>query len=378
MKAAIVHDYLYTYGGAERVLEALVEMYPEATVYVSWVDWKWLKANKPEWKRWNLGTTWFQWVPFKKVLTSPLRFLAPWVWNSLDLREYDLIISSSAWFVTRGFLKKKKGAKEICYCHTPPRYLYGFETSREWKKNWLVRVYATIVNPFMRFYDFRSAKRVDQFVTNSENTRRRIDKFYRRKAKVIFPPVRDFYQGLTLVKNLVKNGDYYLMVNRLVRMKRIDVAIEAMRRVGCTVNLKIVGTGPDEKRLKELARGLSNIEFLGYVDDKKLSQLYARCKAVIYLARDEDFGITPVEAMQHGRPVIGIDSGGVRESVIDGKTGVLMEKGDAGELVDVIKKNKVRNLAEKDIKKQAEKFSRRKFKKEFGGVVELVYGKGRT
>jgi len=300
----------------------------------------------------------------------------------MNLSQYDLIISSSAWFVTRGFKKKKEGAREVCYCHTPPRYLYGFETSKDWKKNWLVRAYATLVNPFMRVYDFRAAQRVDQFVTNSENTKSRIAKFYRQDARVVYPPVgsdKDYK-----VRNFVKDDGYYLMVNRLVRMKRIDVAVEVFGKLEGD-KLKIVGTGPDEKRLKGLAEGKDNIEFLGYVDDEKLSELYAKCRAVIYLAIDEDFGITPVEAMQSGKPVIGVNSGGVKESVVDPSTGsgqvatgILMKNGGVNELVGEIKDFGKKKFDKKEILNQAEKFSKKRFIKEFGKLVELEYGKKRA
>src|SRR3989337_4076415 len=192
MKVALVHDYLNECGGAERVLEALCEIFPKAPIYTAFY-----KKGSPAYLRFKskkIITSWVQNVPFfASKLHSPLRFLAPLIWNSFDFSQYDLVITSSSWYVTKGVVKRKttndkRGTIEICYCHTPPRYLYGYPTSINWQKYWPVRVYALLVNHFMRVYDFEAAQRVDYFIANSKEVAARIKKFYRRASKVIYPP----------------------------------------------------------------------------------------------------------------------------------------------------------------------------------------------
>ena len=205
MKVALVHDFLNEFGGAERVLEALAEVFPKAPIYTAFykegspaykrfVDTKSFSSNK-RFKGRKIITSWTQNVPFfASRLHSPLRFLAPLIWNSFDFSKYDLVITSSSWYVTKGVVKRKttndeRKTIEICYCHTPPRYLYGYPTSVNWQKYSPVRVYALLVNHFMRVYDFEAAQRVDYFIANSREVAARIKKFYRRDSKIISPPI---------------------------------------------------------------------------------------------------------------------------------------------------------------------------------------------
>lgn len=429
MKIALVHDYLYTYGGAERVLEALCEIWPKASIFTAWVDWQWLKnlftesTIPPKTKVFRragasrvkqIRTSWFDKVPFKKQLCSPLRFLAPKIWSSFDFSEYDVVISSSAWYMSKGVslgkLKTKnkklnthiKDAKinktqktinnqqlainnyplHICYCHTPPRYLYGYPTATNYKKYWWGRMYANIVNPFMRYYDFKSSQTVDYFICNSKEVQRRIWKFYRRKAKVIYPPSLrrslqsegELHQASARQSppEVLKTGSYFLMVNRLVKPKNVDLGIKVCKKL--KVNLKIAGTGPEEERLKKLAGNSSFIEFLGYVDDEELNQLYRNCKAVLYLAEEEDFGITPVEAMSFGKPVIALRSGGIVESVIEGKTGWFIDQLSVNSLIGSLKGLRFKKFKKEDCQRQAKKFSKERFKREIKKFVEEKLG----
>ncbi len=363
LKIALIHDYLFEYGGAERVLEAIHEIWPKARLYTAFVDWAWVRKNKKSWLRWSIKESWFSRVPAHKQLCSPLRFLAPWIWENFDLRAYDLVISSSAWFICKGVIVHP-GALHFCYCHTPPRYLYGYPESG--RQNCLTRFYGRLVNPFMRRYDFLTSKRVDYFICNSRNVQQRIKKFYQREAKVIYPPVTITKPPLKTQKPKI---DYYLMVNRLVGPKRVDLAIEACKKLA--LNLKIVGEGKAESALKALASSDPHIEFLGYLDDQQLAALYQNCRAVLYLAEEEDFGITPVEAMSFGKPVIALRSGGITESVVDGKTGFFIERPNLDELIEALKKF---NLNFSKIKpaaclRQAQKFSKERFKKELVSFV---------
>ncbi len=374
MKVALIHDYLFAYGGAERVLEALHEIWPDAPVFTAFVDWDWVGKNRKEWLNWKIIPSWFQRFPFHQQLCSALRFLAPWIWESFDLSGFDLVVSSSAWFISKGLITYPKTA-HVCYCHTPPRYLYGYPESI--RKNWLARVYATLVNPFMRRYDFLTSQRVDYFICNSKEVQRRIKKFYRREAKVIYPPIlaRSRWQVAGGKRKTTSHKPpatgYYLMVNRLVWPKRVDLAIRTCKKL--KLNLKIVGEGKAEKELKKLAEGSPFIEFLGYVSDERLSQLYSNCKAVLYLGEEEDFGITPVEAMAYGKPVIALRSGGIPESVIEGKTGIFIDKPSVEELIKVLKKfndSNYQTISPEQCIRQARKFNKERFKREIKKFVE--------
>jgi len=447
-KIALVHDYLITYGGAERVLEALHEIWPDAPIYTAWADHKWLNKNllfqhtivsekgKKKKKRIKIICSWFDKIPFKKLLCSPLRFLAPLIWKDIakkiEKENFNAVISSSAWYIAKGValgnykfqsaswrtnpkqiqnsnkkkinrsqesrkleirnleLEIRRKPFQICYCHTPPRYLYGYDTSRDSKRP-LVRLYANLVNPFMRYYDFKSSQSVDLFIANSEEVKQRIWKFYRKKAVVIYPPENTKHQApirrladksQTKPKFKTQNTkkritDYYLVVNRLVKSKNTDIAVESCQKAG--VKLKIAGEGPEEKNLesrimnyelKSKKKGL--IELLGYVDEEELVELYQYCKAGVYLPRDEDFGIVPVEAMSFGKPVIGVNGGGVKETVINGKTGLLVDEARVDLVREAIKKIEIdgtRDAWSIACKKQAEKFGKERFKK---AILEIV------
>lgn len=354
LKIALVHDYIKEYGGAERVLESLHELFPQAPIYTAFykedsLAYKRLKGAK-------IIPSWVQHIPyFATKLHSPLRFLAPLIWGSFDLSEYDIVISSASWYITKGFKKKNNKPVEICYCHTPPRWLYGYRTSIEWQKYWPVKFYGMIVGHFMRVYDFNAAQKVDQFVANSEEVKMRIKKFYRRDATVIYPPVT-----LPAVPK-VKREDYYFVVARIVGGKGLSLAVEAAAQLGTKLKIAGVPAGyySEYKALSEKAKG--NVEFLGYVTDKELVKLYAGAKAFFALSEDEDFGITPVEAMLCGTPVIAYYGGGYKETVIDGKTGIFFKKYSTEGLVEAIKKFEHTKISSNDCVKQARKFSKSEF-----------------
>lgn len=325
MKVALVHDYLNEFGGAERVLLSMSKIWPEAPIYTAFY-----KKNSPAgWRFINhdIRPSFVHHLPFfAGKLHSPLRFLAPLIWNSFDFSEYDVVIGSASWYITKGFRGKGPGTVEVCYCHTPPRWLYGYPTSVEWQRYLPVRVYAQVIGHLMRNYDVQAAQRVDYFVANSQTVAKRIWKFYRRKSTVIYPPV-------TRQKPFLKpRQDYYLVASRLVGGKGLDLAVKAAIAKG--FNLKVVGRpagySTAYRQLRQLAEGYP-VEFLGYVSDDKLTQLYARAKAFLALASDEDFGLTPVEAMMTGTPVVAFRGGGYLESVIEADDG---EKKNTGVFFD--------------------------------------------
>ena len=219
MKIALVHDQLNEYGGAERVLEGLCELYPDAPIYTAFY-----KKNSLGWKHFKnrkIFASWAQNIPFFATrLHSPLRFLAPWIWGSFDFSKYDVVITSASWYITKGVIKSKDTKTiEICYCHTPPRWLYGYRTSVEWQRFWPIKLYGMMVGHFMRMYDFQAAQRVDYFIANSEEVAARIKKFYRRDAKVIYPPVSLEARSK---KQESRKRDYYFIVSRIVGSSGID------------------------------------------------------------------------------------------------------------------------------------------------------------
>ncbi len=377
MKIAIIHDYLREYGGAERVVEALHEIWPEAPIYTSFVDWQALGNQTYRFRGWDIRTSWVQNNWLVKKLHSPLRFLAPQIWESLDLSGYDVVISSSGWFMCRG-VKVRKPAVHICYIHHPPRNLYGYATGSNLQKYWPVRVYATIINFFLRKYDYETAKRVDYFIANSQETARRVKKFYRRESTVVYPPVDvqgpASAAGATRGRAFFANRGYFLSVGRLTYSKRVDLAIMAANKL--MLELKIVGSGKEEAYLRSIAG--PTVDFLGSVSDEQLDELYKGAKALIFCAMDEDFGMVPVEAMAHGVPVVALGQGGVLETVVDGKTGVLFREPTVESLVGAIrrweegKRGRPASPAggwEENCKKQAEKFGKERFKRELRGFV---------
>jgi glycosyltransferase involved in cell wall biosynthesis len=378
MKIALVHDYLNEFGGAERVFKVLSEMYPKAPIYTAFYK-KGSTAYK-EFKDKDIRESWL--APIIKIdkLYSPLRFLTPLIWKSMDFSEYDLVLTSASWYITRGF-KVSKSTKVVCYCHTPPRWLYGYETSVGFKKWWSVRLYAAVVGHFIRLFDFKSAQApsnnvlsgrgVDKFIANSENVKRRIEKFYRRDSKVIYPPieVKKIKKQTSGIKN---KEDYFLIVSRLVGAKGLEEAVKVFN--GLKYKLKIVGEkhgfSDIEEKLKKLAGG--NVELLGRVNDKKLWELYAKAKGFIALARDEDFGMTVVEAQAAGTPVIAFNGGGFRESVIDDKTGILIDDTNKDTIKKAVEKMVKKKWNKKVLKENAERFSKERFVREMKKVVRNI------
>ena len=415
MKIALVHDYLKEYGGAERVLQTLHEIYPQAPIYTAF--WQRSSAAGQVFAQAKIKESWLAPLIKHGHLYSPLRFLTPLIWRGFDLSDYDLVITSASWYITRGF-RVGPQTKVICYCHTPPRYLYGYPTSIDWQRYWPVRIYAAVVNHFLRLYDYRSAQQVDEWLVNSKNVAQRVKKFYRRDATVIYPPVevakisratrglkpKNYFERSEKQGSTTKGagsyssasekqgsvetstgsyssasekqgsvetstGSYYLIVSRVVGAKGIELAVEAAKKA--KVSLKIVGEPAGLSWLgKDLSR-LKNkwVKFLGRVSDKKLYQYYGECKAFLALAEDEDFGITPVEAMAAGRPVIAFRGGGYLESVVEGKTGEFFEQLEANSLAKILKSFNPKKYKPEDCRRQARKFSKERFKKE---IKELI------
>lgn len=383
MKVALVHDYLREYGGAERVVEALHELWPRAPLYTSFVDWKALGEQGERFKGWDIRTSRIADTWLIRKLHSPLRFLAPLVWSSFDLSGYDVVISSSGWFMCRGVAISQKKPLHICYIHHPPRNLYGYPTGSGVKKDGIVRAYATVVNFFLRHYDFEAAQNVDYFIANSEETKRRVWKFYRRNATVIYPPIGIDPKSqipnprqTQNAKRKTQKKDYYLSVGRLTYAKRVDVAIEACNRL--KLPLKVVGTGREEARLRAIAG--PTIEFVGSIPDEELHRLYAGARALLFCALEEDFGMVPVEAMSHSTPVLAFAQGGVVESVVEGKTGMLVREPTVESLVEAIRKLNTHYTDytdDKPYQEIRETFGKERFKREMRAFVDKMVSSAR-
>ncbi|MBM3284065.1 glycosyltransferase family 4 protein [Candidatus Gottesmanbacteria bacterium] len=369
MKVALIHDYIKEYGGAERVLEALHEIWPEAPVFTTVYLPKFLGPHRERFKDWDIRVSWVQKLPLAQKLISPIRILTPWIFDNLDFSGFDLVIASATGAYFPNLIVRKPYTLHICYCHTPPRYLYGYPTARNWQKHAAAKAAGTVVNHWLRQVDFISYQRPDYIVANSHEVKRRVEKFYRREATVIYPPVEIKSKVKSQKSKVqVKSERYFLAGGRLARAKRIDLAIEACNRL--KLPLKVFGRGfaDWEKDLKQIAG--PTVEFLGEVDDNRLLRLYQGAKALIYPSEQEDFGILPVEAMACGVPVIALNQGGVKETVINGKTGILVDEATVENLTRAIKELNKLAIKSQDCIKQAKKFSKERFKKEIKNFIE--------
>jgi glycosyltransferase involved in cell wall biosynthesis len=306
MRVVIVHDYLNQYGGAERVLEALHELYPNAPVYTSIYD----AAAMPElYRSWDIRTSWMQRLPGWRRHFRKYFLLYPSAFESFDLSGYDLILSSSSAFA-KGVIPPP-GARHICYCHTPMRFAWrtGAYVERE-AIDGLQGAALPVMLTYVRLWDVATTPRVDTFVANSAEVAGRIARYYGRASVVIPPPV-DLppYRA-------APPDDFYLAGGRLIPYKRLDLAVRAFNAL--RLPLKIFGEGRDRAALEALAG--PTIEFLGYVGEEQRRELFSRCRAFVF-SGEEDFGITPLEAMAAGRPVIAYAAGGALETVVEGVTG---------------------------------------------------------
>lgn len=376
MKIALVHDQLQEFGGAERVFIALKKIFPKADVFTSFYNKNSLDQHVSDWKKWKIKTSWAAHIPFFGRLYSPLRFLAPKIWESFDFTDSELVISSSGWFMSKGIITPKPTI-HICYLHHQPRYLYGYETALEWQRYWPVRIYANIVNHFLRIWDYQSSQRPNYFIVNSEETKRRVKKFYHRDSTVIYPPVK-IPKNPSNTYRLTPN-DYYLTVSRLTKAKHIDLLIKAANKM--KFKLKIVGEGRDEEYLKSLAG--ATVEFLGNVSDDELPKLYSEAKAFLFASKDEEFGIAPVEAMGYGTPVIAYKSGGLIETVKEEVNGFLFDQLSTESLINKIETlenlstNKYLTLR-KNARHESEKYSFENFKLKISNFVRSHAGASRS
>jgi glycosyltransferase involved in cell wall biosynthesis len=365
LKVALVHHWLTSPGGGEKVLYELHRMYPDAPIYTT----SYLPEKFPEFADATVHTTFLNRLPwirrhhqvFPAFLGTPMK--------TFNMDEYDLVISSCA--AEAKYVRTADHTLHICYCHTPVRYYW---TDYEWRLknmpfgrlNWLARiVFPLVVGPLRRI-DYAAAQKVDVFVANSEHIKRRIKQYYHRDSTVIYPPI----VTERLEKMSRGAGDYYLIVGRQVASKRLDIAVDAFNELG--LPLKVAGAGEEIARQRVRAKG--NIEFLGRVSEEERDRLFAGAKGFVF-PPEEDFGMVPLEAMAAGTPVIAYGSGGAPEYVTDGETGVLFAEQTAEALVKAVRQFEGMHFDEKVVRARARKFDVSVFVKRMREFVDGEWAK---
>ncbi len=356
MRVAIVHYWLLNMRGGERVVEALCELLPQADIFTLFYD---PARVSPAIRARVVRASFLN--PLRRHYRTLLPLL-PVALESLDLRGYDLVISSESG-PAKGVLTPST-ARHVCYCHSPMRYLWELYPAylHDWTRGPLRRLALAVFGCPLRLWDLSTAARVDEFIANSRNVQRRIWKTYRRGSRVVYPPVRveDFAWRLP--------EDYYLVVSELVAYKRIADAVRCFSRTGR--RLRIVGDGPEYRTLKREAGG--NIEFCGRVPWEQLRELYGRCRALL-MPGEEDFGITAVEALASGKAVIALGRGGVLESVPPAEGCVLYESPGEESLEEAVGRFEQAETAVRPARLQAwsARFSEARFRQEMSRLLGL-------
>ncbi len=341
LKIALIHDHLAQDGGAEKVLEVLADMFPEAVIYTLLFD---KEKVKKRFKGRQIESSIIQKLPWGVKRYKWYLGLMPMAVEFFDLREFDLVISDTSSFA-KGVITLPE-TPHICYCHTPTRYLWSdtHQYINELKYNkYLKKIISLILNR-LRVWDYDASSRVDYYIANSEAVSKRIKKYYRRSSQVIYPPVDVDKFYISDISHQRKEEQYFLAGCRLAPYKRIDVLIEAFKDLGSDFKLKIFGDGVDLKRLKKIAKNHKNIEFLGRVDSNSLANLYSR--ALAYLnPQEEDFGITAVESMASGRPVIAYKKGGALETIKEKESGLFFSQQNKEEIKNILKDFREKTLS---------------------------------
>ncbi len=362
-RVAIVHDWLPLYGGAERVLEQMIHVFPEAEIY-SMID-----SIPPENRAFlqgrHVSTSFIQNMPWGKSKYRAYLPLMPFAVEQFDMSRYDIIISSS-YAVAKGVLTGPNQL-HICYCHSPIRYAWDLqhEYLSEARLNvglrsWILRLGLH----YIRLWDSRTANGVDHFLANSRFIARRIRKAYRRTATVIHPPVSidNFSVG-------TKKQDYYLTASRFVPYKKMGLVVEAFAKMPGR-RLRVIGDGPEWKKIA--SKATPNVELLGHTTNEELRDQMQKARAFVFAAQ-EDFGVLPVEAQACGTPVIAYGKGGATETVIDGTTGILFEWQTVESLCEAVEEFERRSFDPHRLRSNAERFSVDRFRKEFAEFVNLAW-----
>lgn len=355
MRVALVYDRLNKWGGAERVLLALHEIWPQAPLYTAVYNPK----TAPWAKDFKVVPSFLNKFPFAKKHHEIYPWATPLAFESFNFDEYDVVISVTS-EAAKGIITKPETCY-ICYCLTPTRYLWsGYE---DYFKNSIQRLVSKPVVSYLRKWDKIAASRPDYYLAISENVRSRIKKYYGRDSEVIYPPADT--EKWKIENGKWKMGKFFLIVSRLVAYKKIDIVVRAFNELG--LPLKIVGIGGEMGRLKKMAK--NNIEFLGYLTDRELVGYYQNCQAVIF-PQEEDFGLVPLEAQSCGRPVIAFQAGGALETIVEKQTGLFFRPQTIGALAKVVRKFEKMRFDPEVCRRNALKFDSEMFKKKFKAFIE--------
>lgn len=361
LKVALVHDWLTGMRGGEKCLEVLCELFPDADLYTLLHQKGKLSQNI---ESRSIRTSFVQHLPFGLKKYRHYLPLFPLAIEQFDLSAYDLIVSSSH-CVAKG-VRPNKSTYHISYVHTPMRYVWDqFNTYfRQPRTSWPVRIGAELMRPYLQRWDRNTAKRVDTFLCNSNNIRKKILEYYGRESQVIYPPV-----DLSRFKPGDTKADYYLMVGAFAPNKRVDLAVHAFNKL--KLPLKISGSGQDEEYCRSIAG--ETIEFLGTLSNEKLLELYQQARALVFPGED-DFGITPLEAQACGTPVIAFAAGGVLETVTD-QTGLFFKEQNVEALVKAVEimERKWEVFVPEKFQEQLSRFGRGHFKEQMAHAIEFGY-----
>ncbi len=358
LRVALVHDWLIHMRGGERVLEALYEIFPDADIFTLFCD---RKRLSPALREANIQCSFLHFLPGIKQYYRWLLPILPFAVRTLRLENYDLVISSSH-CVAKG-CRVPAGALHVCYCHAPARYVWGFREEYFGRYPLPVRKLIHGVLERLKRWDLATNREIQFFIANSENTARRIEKFYGRDSAMIHPPV----DTVRLGQVQEEPAEGFLIVSALVPYKRVDLAVEAFNRLG--LSLTIVGTGPEIKKLRRMAR--SNIRFWGALSDDEVRVQYSQCRALIFPG-EEDFGIVPVEAQACGKPVIAYARGGALETITSA-TGVFFSEQTAEALIQAVKRFEQLSFHAAIIKEHAARFDREVFKNRMRELIQALH-----
>lgn len=358
MRIALLHDYLNQMGGAENVLLALHEIYPEAPIYTSFYR---PEAMPPAFRACDIRTTFLQKLgPLTRYPHhQKLLPLYPAAFEQLDLRAYDIVLSnSSAW--CKGVITRAD-AWHICYCLSPMRFAWNTDEYLAGERiGWLSKKILPPMLARIRAWDVANSARVDEFVAISRAIEARIQRVYERESVIIFPPVdTDHFTPAGEI------DDYFLVVSRLVPYKRVDLVVQAFNRL--RLPLRIIGDGRDRERLEAMAD--ANVEFLGYVNNEERRRHFARCQALIFPG-EEDFGLVPVETQASGRPVIAYAAGGALDTVLAGETGIFFSEQTVDAVCDAVEQLKGSQFSPDKITAHAAKFDTQVFKDNIAALVD--------
>lgn len=362
LKIALIHDDFQQAGGAESLFATIASLYPKAPIYTSLVDWNKLPKSIDKSR---IKTSFIQKIPFAKFLYKTLLPLYPLAFESFNFKDFDVVVSSTTRFAKSIITKPQ--TTHICYINSVPRFLWDEKAKQEYLPM-AVLFFTKWVFTWLKRWDKAASQRVDFYIANSQNVADSVEKYYGRKSDVVHPFADLNFYDIPKVHNWqLKSQDYFLIVSRLVKWKKIDIAIEACSQLGAS--LKIAGTGPDEGRLKSLAAKSENIEFLNRVTKEQLKELYQNAKALI-VTQEEDFGIASVEAQACGVPVVAYSKGGQKEILTDNKTGVLFDAQSTNSLKDAITRASGVKWSKEACRANSQQFSQASFVKSLTSKIK--------